>query len=162
MNLCVFGALPDCERVKVTRREDRLTCQSKKSLRRLTPLVLIKISKGGLLTSAVNRWSSMSFSVIDLASNLSDSCSNVTLHAHDLLDSSFDQGIVHGFLHSRRDLVPRRVRHAHIEHGSATVIMLPTRPRARPLPIIILGQLFCLGQGRLNCRRKELSSPHGI
>jgi hypothetical protein len=68
VNLCVFGALPDSECVKVTRREGIFTCQSKKSLRRLTPLVLIRISKGGLLASATNRRASMSLSVIDLAS----------------------------------------------------------------------------------------------
>lgn len=64
-----------CCRCTVRRREylsgpvieDRgLTCQSRKSLKRLTPLVLIKMSKGGLLTFVVIKWSSMSFSVIGL------------------------------------------------------------------------------------------------
>jgi hypothetical protein len=32
----------------------------------------------------------------------------------------------------------------------------------KPLPVVIFGHLFCLGQCRLNRRREEMSLPYGI
>ena len=71
---------------------------------------------------------------------------------------------MYSFLHSRRDFVSRRVRHAHIEYRSAKVVkvLMKRRPRARTLPVVILGKLFCLLQGRLDGRWKELRSPDSV
>ena len=40
--------------------------------------------------------------------------------------------------------------------------LMKRRPSIWALPIVILGQLFCLGQGRLNSRRKEMNFPNSI
>jgi hypothetical protein len=73
---------------------------------------------------------------------------------------------MNSFLYSRCYLVSRRVRHAQIEHRSAKVVsaadgMTFTGPRAY-IPVVVFGQFFCLGQGRLYLRRKELGSSDGI
>jgi hypothetical protein len=65
-----------------------LTCQSRKSLRRSTPLVLIKMSRGGLLTFVVIRLSSMSFSVIGPSLHIHQHTRYATC-VQDLLGSPF-------------------------------------------------------------------------
>ena len=66
MNLRDIGTLSDGVSTSVVPviKDSGLTCQSRKSLRRLTPLVLMRMSRGGLLTFVVISLSSMSFSVI--------------------------------------------------------------------------------------------------
>jgi hypothetical protein len=41
-------------------------------------------------------------------------------------------------------------------------LIMKRRPPIRALPIVILGQLFCFSQGRLNSRRKEMGFPDSI
>jgi len=72
---------------------------------------------------------------------------------------------MNSFLYSRCNLVPRRVRHAQIEHRSAKVVMRPMERRVHEgtsLPVVVLGQLFGLGQGRLDLRRKEMGFSDGV
>lgn len=73
---------------------------------------------------------------------------------------------MNSFLYSRCNLVPRRVRHAQIEHRSAqSCNSAETERRVHEgtgLPVVVLGQLFGLGQGRLDLRRKEVGFSDGV
>jgi hypothetical protein len=80
---------------------------------------------------------------------------------------------MNSFLYSHCNLVPRRVRHAQIEYRSAEKkskkksknaepIEASTSTRRECLPMVVLGQFFCLDESRLDLRREEMGSADRV
>ena len=92
------------------------TCQSRKSLKRWTPLVRMRTSSGGLPARDVMSWLSISLSVIGLEVDVKESAKQILIFRY---GPTRFQMVANDRLDRRGNLVSGSIWHAEIQYSAA-------------------------------------------